>query len=107
MGFINYLDQVNFINIQQGDSFGGYLSHFQVKQIGQKNPVCACTSVANKLTYVNRKCNVNVVNSCITYVKVYMNMLMMIQLSLDVSDRALIKEKTKKMVAIRKRNLLP
>ena len=34
----------------------------------------ACT--ANKLTYVNRKCNVekcnvNVVNSCTTYVKVY------------------------------------
>ena len=44
----------------------------------------ACT--ANKLTYVNRKCNVNVVNSCITYVKVYMNMLMMIQATLDIRD---------------------
>ena len=57
-----------------------------MKQIGQKNTVCACTSVANKLTYVNRKCNVNVVNSFITYVKVYMNMLMMIQATLDIRD---------------------
>ena len=66
-----------------------------MKQIGQKT-LCACTAIADKLTYVNRKCNVNVVNSCITYVKVYMNMLMMIQLNLDVRDRALIKEKPKK-----------
>ena len=36
--------------------------------------------------YVNRKCNVNVVNSCITYVKVYMNLLMMIQATLDIRD---------------------
>ena len=48
----------------------------------------ACT--ANKLTYVNRKCNVekcnvNVVNSCNTYVKVYVDMLMMIQATLDIN----------------------
>ena len=54
----------------------------------------ACT--ANKLTYVNRKCNVekcnvNVVNSCNTYVKVYVNMLMMmIQVALDINDIILI-----------------
>ena len=54
----------------------------------------ACT--ANKLTYVNRKCNVekcnvNVVNSCNTYVKVYVNMLMMmIQATLDIMDIILL-----------------